>query len=78
MIRKMNKRADTLLDVLLWILLGIIIFLLIMGIMSFLNDSPNNPNKVSTCEKKCRSECQKFDYTFYKIENCYLRWENCW
>lgn len=71
---KMNKRGD-INDVLLWIFFGLILFILLSLLINLFNTDKDN---VNTCEEKCKKECQKFDYTFYKIENCYLRWERCW
>lgn len=80
---RMNKKGDIdIMDLLLWILFGLIIFLLIGGVFNLFNnkkDSSGNSITASQyCDNKCKKECEKFDYTFYKIENCYLRWEKCW
>jgi hypothetical protein len=76
-ITKMNKRADTFIQILLWILFGIILFILIILVLNATSENKKH-NLITACEENCKKECQRFNYTFYKIVNCYLRWENCW
>lgn len=52
----------------------LILFLIAIAIILFYAGTQPNFN----CNEKCLKECNRFNYTFYKMEHCGLRWEKCW
>lgn len=72
---KMNKRGQSWLQILIWILAILFIAVIIWAISGYTAEMMKPEN---SCEARCTKECAKFDYKFYKIESCGIRWENCW
>lgn len=70
-----NKRANIWITAIIFILFIITATVIVFYVSSVYE---TKPGELSPCEQRCQKECQKFDYTFYKIDNCYIRWENCW
>lgn len=70
---EIDNETDTALYILLVVLFTIAVIGLIV-LICFVITAPSNHEY----ELRCETECEKFDYDFYKIDSPGMRLEDCW